>query len=199
MSKYEIRYYWNLKEILARNKEDYQVNSEDLRTLLVSLIQAGFQTSVLNNEYEWTNDNYPEVLNLVIRRHITDYCVVSDSESYPGTSAKNFLAKLIYVLEMTTPRYTTLLNSYEESRENLLNPVIIKTTGINRFNDTPQNEGDFANDSHTTNLTEIENKTENDADTAMGRIREIEENYKNLLLIWSREFESLFLSEENIQ
>lgn len=198
MSKYEIRYYWNLKEILARNKEDYQVNSEDLRTLLVSLIQAGFQTSVLDNEYDWTNDNYPKVLDLVIRRHITDYCVVSDSESYPGTSAKNFLAKLIYVLEMTTPRYTTLINSYEESRENLLNPVIIKTTGINRFNDTPQDEGDFANDSHTTNLTEIENKTENDADTAMGRIREIEENYKNLLLIWSREFESLFLSEENI-
>lgn len=198
MSKYEIRYYWNLKEILARNKEDYQVNSEDLRTLLVSLIQAGFQTSVLDNEYDWTNDNYPKVLDLVIRRHITDYCVVSDSEAYPATPAKNFLAKLIYVLEMTTPRYTTLINSYEESRENLLNPVIIKTTGINRFNDTPQDEGDFANDSHTTNLTEIENKTENDADTAMGRIREIEENYKNLLLIWSREFESLFLSEDNL-
>ena len=198
MSKYEIRYYWNLKEILARNKEDYQVNSEDLRTLLVSLIQAGFQTSVLDNEYDWTNENYPKVLDLVIRRHITDYCVVSDSEAYPATPAKNFLAKLIYVLEMTTPRYTTLINSYEESRENLLNPVIIKTTGINRFNDTPQDEGDFANDSHTTNLTEIKNKTENDADTAMGRIREIEENYKNLLLIWSREFESLFLSEENI-
>ena len=198
MSKYEIRYYWNLKEILARNKEDYQVNSEDLRTLLVSLIQAGFQTSVLDSDFAWTNENYPKVLDLVIRRHITDYCVVSDSESYPATPAKNFLAKLIYVLEMTTPRYTTLINSYEESRENLLNPVIIKTTGINRFNDTPQDEGDFANDSHTTNLTEIENKTENDADTAMGRIREIEENYKNLLLIWSREFESLFLSEENI-
>lgn len=198
MSKYEIHYYWNLKEILARNKEDYQVNSEDLRTLLVSLIQAGFQTSVLDNEYDWTNENYPKVLDLVIRRHITDYCVVSDSEAYPATPAKNFLAKLIYVLEMTTPRYTTLINSYEESRENLLNPVIIKTTGINRFNDTPQDEGDFANDSHTTNLTEIENKTENDADTAMGRIREIEENYKNLLLIWSREFESLFLSEDNL-
>lgn len=198
MSKYVIRYYWNLKEILARNKEDYQVNSEDLRTLLVSLIQAGFQTSVLDSDFAWTNENYPKVLDLVIRRHITDYCVVSDSELYPATPAKNFLAKLIYVLEMTTPRYTTLINSYEESRENLLNPVIIKTTGINRFNDTPQDEGDFANDSHTTNLTEIENKTENDADTAMGRIREIEENYKNLLLIWSREFESLFLSEENI-
>ena len=198
MSKYEIRYYWNLKEILARNKEDYQVNSEDLRTLLVSLIQAGFQTSVLDSDFAWTNENYPKVLDLVIRRHITDYCVVSDSESYPATPAKNFLAKLIYVLEMTTPRYTTLINSYEESRENLLNPVIIKTTGINRFNDTPQDEGDFANDSHTTNLTEIENKTENDADTAMGRIREIEENYKNLLLIWSREFESLFLSEVNL-
>ena len=198
MSKYEIRYYWNLKEILARNKEDYQVNSEDLRTLLVSLIQAGFQTSVLDNDFAWTNENYPKVLDLVIRRHITDYCVVSDSESYPATPAKNFLAKLIYVLEMTTPRYTTLINSYEESKENLLNPVIIKTTGINRFNDTPQDEGDFANDSHTTNLTEIENKTENDADTAMGRIREIEENYKNLLLIWSREFESLFLSEDNL-
>lgn len=198
MSKYEIRYYWNLKEILARNKEDYQVNSDDLRMLLISLIQDGFQTSVLDSNFAWTNENYPKVLDLVIRRFITDYCVVSDSESYPATPAKNFIAKLIYILEMTTPRYTTLINSYEQSREKLLNPVIIKTTGINRFNDTPQDGGDFANDSHTTNLTEIENKTENDADTAMGRIREIEENYKNLLLTWSKEFESLFFSEENI-
>lgn len=198
MSKYEIRYYWNLKEILVRNKEDYQVNSDDLRTLLISLIQDGFQTSVLDSNFMWTNENYPKVLDLVIRRFITDYCVVSDSESYPATPAKNFLAKLIYILEMTTPRYTTLINSYKQSREKLLNPVIIKTTGINRFNDTPQDGGDFANDSHTTNLTEIENETKNDADTAMGRIREIEENYKNLLLTWSKEFESLFFSEENI-
>ena len=198
MSKYEIRYYWNLKEILARDKEDYQVNSEDLRTLLVSLIQDGFQTSVLDSNFAWTNENYPKVLDLVIRRFITDCCVVSDSDSYPATQTKNFLAKLVYILEMTTPRYITLINSYEQSRVKLLNPVTIKTTGINRFNDTPQNQGDFANDSHTTNLTEIENKTENDADTAMGRIREIEENYKNLLLTWSKEFEPLFLSEDNI-
>ncbi len=198
MSKYEIHYYWNLKEIIARNKEDYQVNSEDLRTLLVSLIQDGFQTSVLDSNFAWTNENYPKVLDLVIRRFITDCCVVSDSESYPATQAKNFIAKLVYILEMTTPRYTTLINSYEQSKAKLLNPVIIKTTGINRFNDTPQDQGDFANDPHTTNLTEIDNKTENEADTAMGRIREIEENYKNLLLNWSREFESLFLSEDNI-
>ena len=34
--------------------------------------------------------------------------------------------------------------------------------------------------------------------TAMERIREIDESYNNLLLIWANEFNRLFLRRENV-
>lgn len=198
--KYENRYYWSLKEILlaGAEKDDYLINNSDFKTLLSSLVANGYSTSLLNNVMEWTNSNYASVMDLVIRRHLDSLCLYSDSESYPSTLANNFIAKVAYILEMTSPRYLTLLKAYSDSQTELLDPVINKSKNLTRFNDTPQDKGDFANDEHTTNITEVEGESSNELDTKMGRIKEIEEKYRNILLDWSNEFESLFIEEDNI-
>ena len=104
--------------------------------------------------------------------------------------AREFITKLCSIIHQTCDRYLLLLDTYDEQRDNLLN----KVEAITRFNDTPQNSGEFSDDEHTTHIT----TSKNDYDTLMARIDEIDRNYRNLLKDWSNEFECLFFHEESL-
>ena len=97
---------------------------------------------------------------------------------------------MMSIMEQTYDRYATLLKSYDDQKANLLN----KVEAITRFNDTPQDSGEFADDRHTTHIT----TSKNDYDTIMARIDEIDRNYRNLLKDWTSEFEPLFIHEEGL-
>lgn len=195
--RYEERFFWTLREVLdpSFSKSEYNLNNSDVLSIVATM--TGYSTSLINNG-NWTNTNYAKVVDLLIKRFWDHYCFYTYSEQVDNDKVKNFIAKLLMILEMTSPRYLKLLEVYETTKNQLLDPVNITSGGITRFNDTPQDEGDFANDEHTTNLTEDSRTTSNDLDTKMGRIREIEKDYNNLILNWSNEFESLFIEEGNI-
>lgn len=199
--KYEERFFWTFKEVLTglgEEQEDFLYNIDYLDEVVSVMVEEGYSTPIWDSEHEKIKNDYRDVLDLVIKRFLTHYCYYTLSEEFDISKAKNFIAKLVMVLEMTSPRYLKLLEVYEASKNKLLDPVEIASEGITRFNDTPQDEGDFANDEHTTNLTEDSRSTKNDLDSKMGRIKEIESSYNNLLLNWSNEFESIFLEENNI-
>lgn len=195
--RYEERFFWNFKEVLnpTGSKESYELSNADVLSIVSSM--TGYTTPLIS-EGAWTNANYSKLVDLVIKRFWEHYCFYTLSTEFPVDKQKNFIAKFLMILEMTSPRYLKLLEVYAGANDDLMNPVEITTSRLTRFNDTPQDEGDFANDSHTTNLTEDTGTTSNDLDTKMGRIKEIESNYNNILLNWSNEFESIFLEENNI-
>lgn len=200
--KYQERFYWTFKEVLTGNLTpgaDFLYNCESIYPILETMIsEDGYSTPIWDSLNDEIKVDYRGVLDLVVKRHLDHYCFYTESNEFNTEKAKNFIAKLIQVLEMTAPRYLTILKAYKDSQNALLDPVRISNSGITRFNDTPQDEGDFANDEHTTNLTEDTRTTENDMDSKMGRIREIERSYSNILLNWSNEFEGLFIEESNI-
>ena len=202
--RYEDRYYWTFGEILKAGSdiEDFNLGqAQVLNVITYMLSEYGYTTSVVKEvegSIVWDNANYGKVIDLVVKRFIDHYCFYTTGSEFSVDKQKNFIAKMITILEMTSPRYLKLLEVYASADAELLSPVEITSEGLTRFNDTPQDEGDFANDEHTTNLTQDSRTTTNDLDTKMGRIREIESNYNNLLLNWSNEFDSLFIEEENI-
>ena len=199
--RYEERYFWTFQEILNAGtpKVSYLMTYEDIEDFVRSMVASGYTSPIWDSTGDGSiKVEYRGVLDLVVKRFLGHYCFYTTNEDYPTNQAFNFMGKLIMVLEMTSPRYLKLLEVYETTKNQLLDPVEITTGGITRFNDTPQDEGDFANDSHTTNLTEDSRTTSNDLDTKMGRIKEIESSYNNVLLNWSNEFESIFLEENNI-
>lgn len=193
--KYEERFFWTFRELLDPTKEAYQLSNSEILSIANSM--TGYTTPLISSG-AWTNNNYAKVLDLVIKRFSEKYTFFTLSEEMDSKKKNNYIAKLLYILEMTSPRYLKLLEVYESQKDKLLDPVKITSGGITRFNDTPQDEGDFANDEHTTNLTEDTRETSNELDTKMARIKEIESNYNNVLLNWSNEFESIFIEEGNI-
>lgn len=200
--KYEERFYWDFKEVLleghASDMSDIAMTEEKFTDQLESMFLEGFSTPIYNEETGYSNENYRKLIDLLVKRFLHKLCFYTDSNTFDINKSYNFIAKICMVIEMTSPRYLALLGAYSSSEGKLLDPVKITNSGTIRFNDTPQDEGDFANDSHTTNITEDNRETSNDLDSKMGRIREIESNYNNVLLNWSNEFEAVFMEEENI-
>ena len=78
----------------------------------------------------------------------------------------------------STEKYSLLIQNLNNNKSKLLDDV--KSSSIARFNDTPQNSGDFSDDNHTSNITKTENSS--NVGTMMQRLNEIEDNIKQLYL-----------------
>ena len=93
----------------------------------------------------------------------------------------------------SSQKYNLLIQNLENNKSKLLDDV--KSSSIARFNDTPQNSGDFSDDPHTSNITTTENSS--NAGTMMQRLNEIEDRIKQLYLDWSDEFRKFIIWSAN--
>ena len=100
---------------------------------------------------------------------------------------ENLSDKINYVYSTTKDRYLYLLQLYQDNRRNLLKSVT--TTMTQRYNDTPQDGGDWLDDRHTTTITQEEQSS--DFMPLINRINDIEKKYRNLLDSWVMEYEGL--------
>lgn len=103
-----------------------------------------------------------------------------------------WMDKFVHILGFTAERYLKLIETYEASKNKLLSKVSSGNSSIVRFNDTPQEEGDFANDQHTTNITSSETESTTDFDTPIKRIEEIDRYLVDFYTKWANEFDILF-------
>lgn len=112
---------------------------------------------------------------------------------------ENFLYKLINKIAFTQDRYLTLIKFYTQNKNDLLKQISTTSRRESRFNDTPQDEGVFTSDKHTTNLTEDNTTASTDKDSLIIRLAEIQNNFENLYKNWLEEFTSLFIEELNYE
>lgn len=101
---------------------------------------------------------------------------------------RDFVSKLLEVYFETLDRYKTLIDLYNDQTSHLLDQINSKT--VMRYNDTPQNGGDWSDDGHTTNITQ--NETNTDVLPLMDRLNTIQNSYRNLIREWADEFKGLF-------
>lgn len=165
----------------------------------------------------WNSGSAPEkalalkVLQQVYRRFYNHYVfsVPKDFESDEELQADSdfaenklhFVVALTNIFVQTKDRYMFLLQAYESEKSKLLDGVKTLTTGVGRFNDTPQNitDGDeFGDNTHLSNITKSTAEASSDFDTKMARLDEIARKYRNLLKDWTDEFDSLFIEERNV-
>ena len=127
----------------------------------------------------------------------------SDKKSLTNDENKKlfekFLYKLINKIAFTQDRYLTLIKLYTRNKDDLLKQISTTSSRISRFNDTPQDEGVFTSDEHTTNLTQDEQTASTDKDSLIIRLSEIQNNFENLYKNWVEQFANLFIEELNYE
>lgn len=144
-----------------------------------------------------------DLMTIVYNRHSEDYIYEktlnwNDNVVLTEDDVDKAINKILNVLEMTLPRYIPILMANKSASTDLLKPMKSETNSKNRFNDTPQDGGDFDDDNHSTNVSNAESITTADSGSLAMRLDEIFKNYRSIILEWSNEFNQLFLKEEQL-
>ena len=114
-------------------------------------------------------------------------CYTDDTSIADDDSEKvfaNFIGAIIAWMSSSDEKYSLLIKNLEDNKTKLLGTI--KSSSEQRFNDTPQNGGDWSADNHTTNYKK--NTSETDGGTLLSRLNEVEDNIKELYDDWSDEF-----------
>ena len=134
-------------------------------------------------EYIWPRF-YQEAIVYVDSDEIEDFV-----EKFCSTKAGQIMAWW----QSSSEKYSLLIQNLENNKAKLLDDV--KSSSVARFNDTPQNSGDFSDDNHTSTVTKTENSS--NVSTMMTRLNEIEDNIKQLYIDWSNEFRKFIIWSVN--
>lgn len=172
-----------------------------------ALIEAGgLEVAVYTLSEFFTDDLINQIINalmgIVYNRHAEDYiaCVnQSDDENEDLNKAMyKALSKLINVIDLTIPKYVPILQQNEIYSTNPVAPAESESSGETRFNDTPQNIGEYGDVDHTTNISNSRSSSVADTGSVMERLSELFKNFKSIILEWSNEFNQCFIKEEQI-
>lgn len=143
------------------------------------------------------------LMTIVYERHSEDYMFnriipYDEDNNLTDDEIRKALSPIINVINLTLPRYIPLLQQNEYASTDPIAPVSSVSKNKTRFNDTPQDGGDFNNDPHATNVSESENETSVDSASLMERLDQLFKNFRSIILEWSNEFNQLFFKEEQI-
>ncbi len=149
------------------------------------------------------NDIVNALMWLVYCRHDLDYLyeiVLPWDEDYElqEVDFRKAMKDVLNVLNNTLPRYIPMLQQNEYASTDPVRPVSSVTSGKTRFNDTPQDGGDYNNDPHATNVSESESQVQVDSGSLVSRLSEMFKDFRSIMLDWTNEFNKCFLKEEQI-
>lgn len=100
-------------------------------------------------------------------------------------TCRKFFRVMVGLMVETYPKYSTMLKLYQDEKDHLMDDV----KNYVKFDDTPQTPGSYGTDEFMTTYTEYSNEFS----TKMARIKEIENNFANLMKEWCDEFANLFI------
>lgn len=121
------------------------------------------------------------------------YVDSDESESFLEKFCRTKAGQIMSWWQSSSEKYSMLIQNLSNNKTKLLDDV--KSSSIARFNDTPQNSGDFSDDQHTSTVNKTENSS--NAGTMMQRLNEIENNIKQLYIDWSNEFRKFIIWSVN--
>lgn len=204
MNQITIRHYYSMADIL----EIIQGNESDALYMiskdggLFSFIKAVYEkagrhytfdedtdeTKELFKNYLWPD--YYDMPFFFIDTSVMPWCADEEpTDTEVVNESLDYFGRMYKWLHETKDRYTYLINAYKDQETKLLSQISSKST--TKFNDTPQDGGNFDTDNHLTNITAIE--TSADVATPIARLKEVKDNLRNLYSEWCNEFDQFII------
>lgn len=186
-----------LQQVYCYNLYDFteELPHGDLPSLTQVLTRMGISYTASTLE--------EELFDHVYDRYWKEYCLFTEKEI--GTSESEvvqawfpFWLRFYNILQWTKEKYETLITYYRSNLTKLMDDVVTTSDGMSRFNDTPQNTGDFSDDSHSSSINQNESTFHDEKDTKVQRLKEIQDKMSNIMLDWVNEFDKLFVHESEI-
>ena len=200
MYNYYERTYYTLDDIRIevginpRNKGPYTMSNISLIIFLNGcLTESGYDAAPKLTE---TNEAINCFRNYIWPRFYQEAIIYADldkNEDFVEKFCRTKVGQIMAWWTASIEKYSLLIQNLTNNKTKLLDDV--KSASISRFNDTPQNSGDFSDDNHTSTVTKTENSS--NVGTMMARLNEIEDNIKQLYIDWSNEFRKFIIWSVN--
>ena len=202
MIKYNDRRYFTLDDV-KRNIDLLPITEGPFAMEVAVVKMAEFISKVIK-KCGWTtplrdwNDSFSNYIDICWQNYVWPkfydkaICYTDDDTIADDDSAKvfaSFMGPIIAWMSSSDTKFSLLIANQEANKTKLLGQI--KSSSVSRFNDTPQNQGEFEDNSHNTNVTKTENAT--DGTTLLARLNEIENNLKRLYEDWSNEFRKFII------
>lgn len=190
--------YITLEELLEYYESDFiTYNYPQLLVILTS--NGNFNVQDSRIKLITTTESALKLWQYVCARFCEEYVLIDDTKSNYKEFTTPFLRKVVNILNGSFDRYNAVYESFETQKSKLLDKIKTTQLGSAKFNDTPQGNGDFSDDAHTTNITLTKGETESDNITPVMRLKEIEDSLNDILFNWSKEFEKIFVEGGNLE
>lgn len=110
---------------------------------------------------------------------------------------REWILKFLNEYENTKVYYETLIGSYETALPNIMKDVEATTENEVIFNDTPQVEGGiFKTNDYATTYTKSGSKSKTPMKTPIERLKDIQDNLRNLWKDWTNSLHKLFVEKQ---
>ena len=197
-------YYYNFNDIAG----DTPFQKYTMIALIKELLnEESLEGLIVPSDLASKSSIYDELASLVISRYrehaiirITKYINEGEPTSEELAAAfKEWGYKFLSMLNLTHDYYITLLDNYNGAKAQLM--ADIKATSKNKvkFNDTPQNPNSaqvYEGDDYITHFTSTEGENSSPLMSKMMRLKEIQDNYRDLITEWVRDFERIYFQED---
>lgn len=195
--KVKTRTYITFEELLKYYNSNFL--EYDYPQLLVILTSNGhFNVQDERINLIITTESVLKLWQYICSRFNDEYILIDDTKSDYKEFTTPFLRKVLNILNGSYDRYNAIYDAFETQKSKLLNTIKTTQLGSAKFNDTPQGNGDYSDDPHTTNITLTKGETESEQLTPVMRLKEIEDSLNDILFNWSKEFEKIFVEGGNI-
>ena len=174
--------YWTMLDIQDEGSVDFESYHETYSGALTT-----------------SNDIIDELLFLVLQRFFEFYIYKKEialEETNPSISSQEIqivCKRIDNIIDMTYERYYPMLKAYRDNQSDPIPQLESSSSGSTRFNDTPQDGGDFSDDEHTTNITQSESSSKVDSGSLVDRLDGLYKNWRDVMRDWTSEFKGLFM------
>lgn len=200
MYNYYERTYYTLDDIRKEvgisptSEGPYAMQKSAFSTFLnTCLTEAGYDTAPYFSDTAESVNCFQKYIWPRFYQEAIIYTDLDKNEDFVEKFARTKVGQIMSWWISSIDKYSLLIQNLEANKTKLLDDV--KSASISRFNDTPQNSGDFSDDQHTSTVTKTENSS--NVGTMMARLNEIEDNIKQLYIDWSNEFRKFIIWSVN--
>ena len=196
-NRYSVEYLYTLKEMF----ED-EFGNENLIGFIPSMDQYADLWNNFAMNY-WTNDTGVgyQLWEYIWNNHKDHIALITDEEWNRENNQEviDFWHEFYGIWNRTHKYYEKMISLLKDNETKLLAQVSSLTESDNRFNNTPDQSGDYSGLDYATTINKNKITTSSDAGTILERLEEVRRRYTDYYEKWSREFNKLFISPLNYE